>query len=329
MFKDMTKLNKRRFIIYAIIFVIFLLIAGGGIGLHFSGYGDSGKIMKIVSPYIKAYNNLKNVTDVNNATNKSMKAEIIKDGIEVNYKEDEKTYTQKFTYKQESNQYAYLEAIYNRNENAPEEIVKNMIEAVSVVKGNKDGIIFGNSYETARYEYSYFYNTRITDGIRLESTGPNIIVKINLDVNVVKKLGGSEGDIENEIQIIYDDRYKFEDFVAFTMPDKFTKESSMYQASTENNTCLVSLYVISTQTASNSAEFINKLATSKSAEPTTEVVNGSTWNKVTYTGSQGGQNSYYAIDAGESILGFEYQSLFENDECLDLQSALVRTLKLK
>ena len=40
----MTGINKKRLLVWGVIFAIFLIIGGGGFALNYLGYGNSGKV---------------------------------------------------------------------------------------------------------------------------------------------------------------------------------------------------------------------------------------------------------------------------------------------
>ena len=324
MLKDMTALNKKRFGVYCFIFVVLAAITAGGVFLNMSGHGVAGKMRQDLQPYVNKFNSLSKVKRVNNTKNSSMIARINDTGIMVTYKNNGKTSKVAFIFKTETNYQKYLEVKYNKNESDVEEVVKNMIEAVSVSKGNLEGAVFTN------FDYSYFLNTKFTDGLELKSSSSTVIARINLDVNLLTKLGGNNFSTSNtEFEITYDNTSTFEEFATYTLPENFSNDTNEHQIGTENNTCVAKFNVISTYTATSANEFATLLADSKSTTAETQDINGYVWNKVVYTGSQGGLVTYYSIDVNDRMIGFEYEAFYDNTECEGYLTQIVDSLRVK
>lgn len=326
MLSDMTELNQKRFKIYVVFFAIFLLIAAGGYMAMTSGHGSIGKTRKELEPYVTRFNSLASVRSVNNSKSNSMKASITSEGILVTYKKD--TSTSKVTFVFKEGAFKELEASYNRKDTDAEQIVKNMIDAVSVSRGNIEGSLFNE------FEYDYFLNTTISQGLHLEATATQITAQINLETNLLKNIRG-EGYQENkeeekpEFEIVYDNTNTFETYADYKLPDGFSTDTNDHQIATETNTCTARFNIISSITASDASSFSNALANAYSAETIAEDINNTIWYKTTYANNDGGKTTYYTIDKDGQILGFEYQVTVDNSECDEYLEKILETIKLK
>ena len=99
----MEGLTKKRFTVWMVLFVLLILLAGGGIGSHFMGYGKSGEVRKEVSPIIDRYNKLTAVVALNASEETKMKANLTSDGIQVTYVGKNGPSKTKFVYKTDGN----------------------------------------------------------------------------------------------------------------------------------------------------------------------------------------------------------------------------------
>ena len=134
--------------------------------------------MKDLNKVIKEYNSLSlienNIADIK-ATykNKSIIVSYITERVDIEYEfkyekvEDLKTI--KMTYKEGDSARA-------------EDVVKAMIEAVSITAGNEEGKVF------SQYKYKNFYQTELRDGILIQANGGFITVQIVLNTNMLDNI---------------------------------------------------------------------------------------------------------------------------------------------
>ncbi len=320
----MTGINKKRFGIWIAIFVVFLLIGGGGFALNYMGYGSKGKIRQEVNDYIIKYNALSEVKTVNNDDKKSMKATLSDKGIVVTYKNDKLASKLEFIYKEEGNT-KYIETIYNNRESDSETIVKYMIDAVGLKNGTAEGRIFQT------YEYSDFYSSSLAQGVKLATTGNNVRVQINLYANVLANAsddGNNQGD-NNSYVIITDYDKKVEDFINYTIPTQFSSSSKGYQATTANNICNIEMSVVSKETGTDALSVANLIAKGESTSAESKTINDKTWNSVSYNGAMGGKTTRLLADIKEEIIMVEFGAYYPDEECDEYFETLLSTIKEK
>lgn len=318
----MTGVNKKRFGIWVAIFVVFLLLGGGGFALNYTGYGNAGKIRKEVNDYIIKFNGLSQVREINNSENKNIKATLSDKGIVVNYKNDKVSSKLEFAFKSSEGS-KYLETVYNKNEANPETIVRLMIDAVGLKNGTAEGRIFDT------YEYADFYSTTLSQGVKLTASGSNVKVQINLRANVLANVAKTDSGDNTSYVIINDTSKQFGDFVNYTTPSQFNKSNKGYELSTSNNICTMEFNVVSKETATDALSLANMIAKGENTSTTTQSINDVTWNRVSYPSKLGGTVNRFTIDVDDNILMFEYNSYYANDECDMYLDTLLNTIKVK
>ena len=174
----MTKEDKLQLVKWIILCALSFLLCAYGFILRLNGYGKTGAIMKDLNKVIKEYNSLSlienNIADIK-ATykNKSIIVSYITERVDIEYEfkyekvEDLKTI--KMTYKEGDSARA-------------EDVVKAMIEAVSITAGNEEGKVF------SQYKYKNFYQTELKDGILIKANGGFITVQIVLNTNMLDNI---------------------------------------------------------------------------------------------------------------------------------------------
>lgn len=322
----MEGLTKKRFTVWMVLFVLLILLAGGGIGSHFMGYGKSGEVRKEVSPIIDRYNKLTAVVALNASEETKMKANLTSDGIQVTYVGKNGPSKTKFVYKTDGN-LKYLEASYNRSEADAENIVKYMIDAVSVHNGNTENKVF------ERHNLNDFYSTTLVQGVRLSVNGSSITAKINIGTNILANLKDNPEDVPGEIKqlvILYDDSSDFKDYVNFTVPTGFQDQgNNVYEISSGSNTCVASFKVVSESTASSADALVQMISNNKNIEAQSENINGIEWRKLTFVHQQGGEQTDYVIGLKDKVLLVEYEEYFDTKECKEYLPTITKSLTEK
>ncbi len=320
----MTGINKKRLLVWGVIFAIFLIIGGGGFALNYLGYGNSGKVRTEVNSYVDRFNNLSQVKNLNNIEGRKVKANLTDSGISVNYKNNAINFTVNFEYKEESG-VKYLDTVYNSNDPAQEDVVKLMIDAVGVENGNIEGTIFKT------FEYSDFYTTQLAQGIKLKKINNNVNAKINLKANILAISDSGSGSEETITYILVDDTSKnVSDYLTYTVPSKFTQTGNKYEFSTDNNTCTATFRILSNETAANTSELVDKITKADNTTSVTQSINGTEWNKIVTPSTQGGQTNRFIVDSSDGlILLFDYTSMYGNNECDEYLDTILNTIKMK
>jgi len=319
----MTGINKKRLMIWGVIFLIFLAIGGGGFALSYVGYGNTGKVRTEVSNYIDKFNKLDQVRTINKDNNKLIKASLSDTGITVDYKNNAIKSKVYFTYKEE-NGLKYLDVVYNSNDLSQEEVIKLMIDAVGVENGNIEGSIFKS------FDYSDFYATQLAQGVHLTKVNNSIDAKINLKANIlsITDFGGGE---ETITYILVDDTAKdVNSYITYTVPNKFTKSDNKYELSTDSNTCTATFRILSKETAATATALVESMKKADNATSETKSINGANWYNVVSQSTQGGQTNRFLADTEDGgILLFDYTSMYANSECDEYLDSIINTLKLK
>ena len=320
----MSEINKKRLVIWGVIFVILLLIGGGGYALNYAGYGSEGKIRAEVTKYIEKFNNLEQVRTMNKSADKSAKAGLSSDGIAVEYKNGKIKVKVNFKFVEE-NGIKYLQTTYNSSDTSYEEVVKLMIDAVGVENGNMEGKIFQS------FDYNDFYSTQLAQGIKLKKVNNTIDAKINLNANILGIATADGGGEETISYILVDDSTKdISNYITYTVPTKFTKSGNKYELSTDTNTCTASFRVLSSDTAANSSALVDTISKADSTTSETQSLGGKDWFRINSPSTQGGIANRFIVDADDgSILLFEYASMFGNDECDEYIDPIANSIKLK
>ena len=175
----MEKKDKSTFVIYLILCLITFLIAGYGYILHLNGFGTSGKVKKEVSNIITVFNDLSYIKN-NEAT---IIAKYKNKGINVSYETERLDLNYHFLFEDVLGE-KRLKIEYSPSSAATaEEIVKAMIDASSVINGNREKLIFEN------YKYTDFYTANLEEhGIEIRLYNGTITTTFAINENIFKKL---------------------------------------------------------------------------------------------------------------------------------------------
>lgn len=175
----MEKKNKTSFIIYLILCLISFLIGGYGYMLNIGGLGSSGEIKKELSNIINVFNDISyiksNVAEIQ-ATYKNK-------GINVTYESERVDTNYQFTYEDVLGS-KILTIKYTPNEaTRAEEIIQGMIDASSIINGNREEEIFD------AYKYSDFFTANLQEhGIEIRLNNGTITTRFVINENILKKL---------------------------------------------------------------------------------------------------------------------------------------------
>jgi len=170
----MTKGNKIRLIFWGFIWLIVLVAMAFGIYGYFNGYGISGKVRNELKPVVTSFNSLNELNIYNNA-NIKIKAKLNKSGIKVNYKTLTSNLAYIFDYKElDGNKVLYMK--YNENsENTAQIIIREMVDAISVLNNHNEGDIFN------KISYDDLYELTLNEGILIKYN--NGIKEVYIDTN--------------------------------------------------------------------------------------------------------------------------------------------------
>ena len=171
----MKKENKIRLIFWGVIWIITLILSISGVILYMNGVGSRGKIRKELKPVNDSFNNLSSIIRYREA-GIDISSKLKDDRIIVRYKTDTIDASYDFVY-DESLGTGILVMQYG-NASADKDIsisvARFMIDAVAVKNNHPEGEIFKN------YQFDYFYNTNVIQGLGISDEGTTTTVKINM-----------------------------------------------------------------------------------------------------------------------------------------------------
>ena len=179
----MKKENKIRLIFWGVIWIITLILSISGVILYMNGVGSHGKIRKELKPVNDSFNNLSSIIRYREA-GIDIRSKLKDDRIIVRYKTDTIDASYDFVY-DESLGTGILVMQYG-NASADKDISisvdRFMIDAVAVKNNHPEGEIFKN------YQFDYFYNTNVIQGLGISDEGTTTTVKINLNTVVTDNI---------------------------------------------------------------------------------------------------------------------------------------------
>ena len=196
----MTKGNKIRLMFWGFIWLIVLITTILGIYSYYNGKGISGKIRKELFPYINEFNNLNELNIYKNA-GINVKAKYSKNAIKVNYKTSNSNLAYIFDYKEmDGTKVLYMK--YNEtSDNTAKIVIREMLDAVSIVNGHNEGDIFNI------INYNDLYNLSLKDGISIKYDNNNVEIYIDVNKSVADHITGKENKYisKDEISNINDE----------------------------------------------------------------------------------------------------------------------------
>ena len=174
----MTKKDKFHLIKWITLCALAFLLCAYGFILQLNGYGKTGKIRQDLTKIVKIYNSLS--TTQNNIA--KIKEKYKNKKIVVNYKLNEEE--TKYTFKYEKNgEFKTITITYlSKDSSKVEDIVKGMIEAISITAGNQEGKVF------SQYKYQNFYKTELKDGVSIRQNGNYITAQLVLETNLLENI---------------------------------------------------------------------------------------------------------------------------------------------
>lgn len=175
----MEKKDKTNFLICLVLCLLSFFIAGYGYMLNIGGIGSSGKIKKELDNIITVFNNISYIRGNGAKIHASYKNK----GINVNYETERADIDYQFTYEEILGQ-KILTIKYTPNEATKvEEIVQGMIDASSIINGNKEKAIYEN------YKYTDFFSANLQEhGVEIRLNNGTITTRFLINENILKKL---------------------------------------------------------------------------------------------------------------------------------------------
>ena len=179
----MKKENKVRLIFWGTIWLIMVILSIVGAQLYVNGIGTYGKIRKELKPVNDSFNNLSTISRYNDA-GIEIKAKLKNDKITVRYKTD--TIDASYDFKYDNSIGVGTLVMQFGNNSADKDIsmsvARFMIDAVAVKNGHAEGEVFKD------YQFDYFYNTNVIQGLGISDEGTTTTVKINLETVITDTL---------------------------------------------------------------------------------------------------------------------------------------------
>lgn len=171
----MTKGNKIRLFIWGFVWLCVLGAVITGIYAFYKGYGVYGNIRQELLPIEDVFNNLNGVSKFKNS-NVTIKTSINKKYLTVSYKSEKVKFTLNFEYKTRDNRKLLYLKYNDSNQSATEYVIKEMIEAISVLNNRNEGDVFN------RIEFDDLYDYTIDKGVSL--TYDNTYKELEIDMNI-------------------------------------------------------------------------------------------------------------------------------------------------
>ncbi len=177
----MTKGNKIRLFIWGFIWLCVLAAVGVGIYSFYKGYGVYGKIRQELLPIEKAFNNLNGIQRYKNS-NVTIKTSINKNYLIVSYKAEKIKLSLNFEYKIIDGKRVLYLKFNDSYQVTTEFIIKEMIEAISVLNNRKEGEIFN------KIEFDDLYDYTLDKGVNLIYDNINQELFINIDESLANNI---------------------------------------------------------------------------------------------------------------------------------------------
>lgn len=179
----MKKENKIRLIFWGIIWIIALGMAVAGVILYMNGVGTHGKIRKQLKPANDAFNKLSTIQRYRES-GIDISSKVKDDRITVRYKTDTIDASYDFIYEDYLGEDTITMEYGNTSadKDISISVARFMIDALAVKNGHQEGEIFKN------YQFDYFYNTNVLQGLGINDEGTITKVRINLNKVVIDNL---------------------------------------------------------------------------------------------------------------------------------------------
>ncbi len=190
----MKKENKIRLIFWGIIWIIALALAITGVTLYMNGVGTYGKIRKQLKPANDAFNELSTIQRYRES-GIDISSKIKEDRITVRYKTDTIDASYDFIYEDYLGEDTIIMEYGNTSadKDISISVARFMIDALAVKNGHQEGEIFKN------YQFDYFYNTNVLQGLGINDEGTITKVRINLNKVVIDNLDNTPSPGETEL----------------------------------------------------------------------------------------------------------------------------------
>lgn len=179
----MKKENKIRLIFWGVIWIIALGMAVAGVILYMNGVGTHGKIRKQLKPANDAFNKLSTIQRYRES-GIDISSKVKNDRITVRYKTDTIDASYDFIYEDYLGEDTITMEYGNTSadKDISISVARFMIDALAVKNGHQEGEIFKN------YQFDYFYNTNVLQGLGINDEGTVTKVRINLNKVVIDNL---------------------------------------------------------------------------------------------------------------------------------------------
>lgn len=186
----MEKEDKRRIIIYVVIWLFTTLAAIFGLIEYLNGYGKKGAARQELKPLMESFENSNDVAAIKKRSF-GVETDIKLSGkIVITYNaSDKKEHVYEYKYVEEDGE-KIIKSTYKYNDKYAVDIVKAMINTVYESNGGK-GSVFD------KYDYETFAKTNIKQGVEIKG-GNTVTVKINLKQNIVNNIDGVNLDVKVE-----------------------------------------------------------------------------------------------------------------------------------
>ena len=179
----MKKENKIRLIFWGVIWIIALGMAIAGVILYINGVGTHGKIRKQLKPANDAFNKLSTIQRYRES-GIDISSKVKDDRITVRYKTGTIDASYDFIYEDYLGEDTITMEYGNTSadKDISISVARFMIDALAVKNGHQEGEIFKN------YQFDYFYNTNVLQGLGINDEGTVTKVRINLNKVVIDNL---------------------------------------------------------------------------------------------------------------------------------------------
>lgn len=179
----MKKENKIRLIFWGVIWIIALGMAIAGVILYINGVGTHGKIRKQLKPANDAFNKLSTIQRYRES-GIDISSKVKYDRITVRYKTGTIDASYDFIYEDYLGEDTITMEYGNTSadKDISISVARFMIDALAVKNGHQEGEIFKN------YQFDYFYNTNVLQGLGINDEGTVTKVRINLNKVVIDNL---------------------------------------------------------------------------------------------------------------------------------------------
>ena len=247
----MEKKNKIRLFFWLFIFIIFFTLSLISRKLYYDGYGKYGKIRQELSKITEIFDSLENIKE----SKANIKSKIQKNQIIIHYKKDDINIKYTFVYEEIANMKLLKLNYDNLNIPVSEFIAKNMIDAISILNGNKEKKLF------RFYNYSDFYKTTSKNGVNLSQKDGQFYLIININTNLFENLENSDLKKQNNVFYINKDDLKeleanlnYNNYFVYYKGDNIIeiyKKNTSYEIYASNNTENMKYLYLSIMSATN------------------------------------------------------------------------------